>query len=49
MDVDVAPPDCTVNERSTDCRTVPNAPNPMTEEEFFQDETNLMEYWSAAA
>lgn len=49
MDVDVAPPECTVDENSPECSTVPTQPTPMTDEDFFQDETSLMHYWSGMA
>lgn len=49
MRVDVAPPECTADENSPECRTVPIEPQPMSEEDFFQDESNLMHYWHGNA
>lgn len=49
MNVSVDSPACTVDEKSTECYTVPKEPNLMTEEEFFRDETNLMHYWNGLA
>lgn len=36
MQFDVAPPQCTVDEKSSDCSSVPTNPSLMTEEPFFR-------------
>lgn len=36
MQFDVAPPQCTVDEKTSDCSSVPTNPGLMTEEPFFQ-------------
>lgn len=38
MKVDVAPPQCTVDEKSPECYSQPKDPAPMNEEDFFRDE-----------
>jgi PBP1b-binding outer membrane lipoprotein LpoB len=38
MKIDVAPPQCTVDEKSADCSTQQQEPAPMMEEDFFRDE-----------
>lgn len=37
MAVNVRPPECTVDEKSSDCSTAPRQPSDMTEEPFFKD------------
>lgn len=37
MMVDVAPPDCTTNEKSAECYSQPKEPPPMSEDAFFKD------------
>lgn len=36
MQFDVAPPQCTVDEKTSDCSSVPTNPSLMTEEPFFR-------------
>lgn len=49
MRVGVAPPECTVDERSAKCTTAPKVPAPMTEENFFLEKSELMDYWNEMA
>jgi hypothetical protein len=39
MKVDVAPPACTVDEKSPECYSQPKEPSPMNEDAFFKDES----------
>lgn len=39
MSVSVRPPECTVDEKTSDCTTAPRKPSDMTEEPFFKDKT----------
>lgn len=36
MKMSVAPPQCTVNEKSPDCYSQPKEPTPMSEDSFFK-------------
>lgn len=48
MKMQVAPPQCTVDEKSPECSTQQQEPDPMTEEEFFQDDASIGFYdWRA--
>lgn len=49
MKVDIAPPMCSLDFRTSDCGTAPKDPKPMSDELFFQNETNLLPYWNTTA
>lgn len=45
MKMQVAPPQCTVDEKSSECSTQQQEPDSMMEEEFFQDEVNASGFY----